>query len=198
MKTTTTWTHRKLLALLLAVCGPGQIVNGAEPTAFELVREGNRHLGDEAKGRVVQIRSDKSIGSLTPSIWYIVYYDPDARAKATEIKFAAGKKVSVSRPARIINVSGSGHRELPKASLKIDSGKALEIAQKEPILEKLTLKASRLVLERWGFGNELPVWKVRFWAAKLSNPNKMVNIGDVFVSAEDGKVVKNELKIDRV
>ena len=186
------------MAALLAVCGLGQLANAAEPTAFALIKEGDRHLGEEAKGRVAQIRSEKSIGSLTPNIWYVVYYDPDATAKATEIKFAGGKKVSVKRPARIIELGSSSHRELPKKKLKIDSDKALQIAQKEPILEKLTLKASRMTLERWGFGSELPVWKVRFWAAKLNNPNKMVDIGEVYVSADDGKVVKNDLKIDRV
>jgi hypothetical protein len=95
-------------------------------------------------------------------------------------------------------LGGSGHRELPKDKLKIDSDKALEIAQKEPILEKLSLKASRLTLERWGYGSELPVWKVRFWAGKLENPNKMAEIGEVYISAEDGKVVKNDLKPHRV
>src|ERR1044071_1731308 len=132
----------RLLACLLLAAGLGGTAGVAsELSAFELVKEGNRHLGEEAKGRVVQIRSEKSIGSLTPSIWYVVYYDPDATAKATEIKFAAGKKISVKRPARIIELGSSAHRELPKDRLKIDSDKALEIARKEPLLEKLTLKA---------------------------------------------------------
>ena len=65
----------------------GRAASAGEPTAFELVKEGNRHLGEEAKDRVVQIRSEKSIGSLTPNIWWVVYYDPDAAAMATEIKF---------------------------------------------------------------------------------------------------------------
>ena len=45
---------------------------------------------------------------------------------------------------------------------------------------------------------EMPVWKVRIWAAKLRNPNKDVDIGEVFIAAEDGKVVRNDLHIDRV
>jgi hypothetical protein len=198
MKPFTTLFNHRLLVALVAAWGMGQRMQAADATAFELIKEGDRHVGEEAKGRVVQIRSEKSIGTLTPNIWYVVYYDPDATAKATEIKFAAGKKISVKRPARIIELSGSSHHELPKDKLKIDSDKALEIAQKEPILEKLTLKASRLTLERWGYGNELPVWKVRFWAARLDNPNKMADIGEVFVSSDDGKVVKNDLKPNRV
>src|SRR2546425_22816 len=72
----------------------------SELSAFQLIKEGNRHLGEEARDRVVQIRSEKSVGSLTPNIWYVVYYDPDATAKAAEVKFGAGKKLSVKRPAR--------------------------------------------------------------------------------------------------
>lgn len=176
------------------MCGAA---HAAEMTAFELIKEGNRHVGEDAKDRVVQIRSEKSVGSLTPNIWYVVYYDPDATAKATEVKFGAGKKLSVKRPARILEPITGGHRELPREKLKIDSDRALAIAQAEPLLKNLTLKAAQMKLERWG-DDPQPVWKVRFWAAKLRKPRSMADIGEVFVSAENGKVVKNDLHIHRV
>ena len=168
----------------------------ADATAFALVKEGNRHVGVDAKDRVVQIRSEKSVGSLVPKIWYIVYYDPDATAKATEVKFGAGKKLSVKRPARILEFA-SGNTELPKDKLKIDSDKAISIAKKEPLLNNLKLLASQLKLER-NRDDDQPVWRVRLWAAKLRQTGRDADIGEVFVSAETGKVVKNELHIDRV
>ena len=186
----------KWLAALLLAGGLSQITNAGEPTAFDLVKEGNRHLGEEAKGRVVQIRSEKSIGGLTPNIWFVVYYDPDATAKATEIKFAAGTKVSVKRPARVLEPITGAHHELPKEKLKIDSDKAIEIAKNEPLIKNLTLTNTQLTLER-GEGGQ-PVWKVKFWAAKIRKPSDTVNIGEVHLSAEDGKVVKNDLKPGRV
>jgi hypothetical protein len=186
----------KSLAALLLVGGPSQIANAKEPTAFELVKEGNRHLGEEAKGRVVQIRSEKSVGGLTPNIWFVVYYDPDATAKATEIKFAAGTKVSVKRPARVLESISGSFRELPKEKLKIDSDDAIEIAKNEPLIKNLTLTNTQLTLER---GEEdQPVWKVKLWAAKIRRPSDTVNIGEIHISAEDGKVVKNDLKPGRV
>src|ERR1041385_278425 len=106
-------TGTSLAAVLLAG-GLSQLVHAGEPTAFDLVKEGNRHLGEDAKGRVVQIRSEKSVGGLTPNIWFVVYYDPDAAAKATEVKFAAGTKVAVKRPPRILEPITGSHRELPK------------------------------------------------------------------------------------
>jgi len=166
-----------------------------EPTAFQLVKEGNKHVGEEAKDRVVEIRSEKSIATLVPNIWYVTYYDPDASAKATEVKFGAGKKLSVKRPARIIEFA-TGNKELDKEKLKIDSDEALKIARKESILDKLDLKATQMWLQRNGdYG---PVWKIRFWAAKLRQPTENADIGELFISAETGKVVRNELKISRV
>jgi len=166
-----------------------------ELTAFQLVKEGNRHVGEDAKDKVTQIRSEKSIGSMTPTIWFVVYYDVDATAKATEVKFGAGKKLEVKRPTRLFELAGKGYLPLPKEKLKTDSDKAIEIATGEPLLKNLKLTATRLTLERW---EEMPVWKVRIWAAKLRNPNKDVDIGEVFIAAEDGKVVRNDLHIDRV
>src|SRR5437870_6383325 len=138
----------KWLAALLLAGGLSQITNAGEPTAFDLVKEGNRHLGEEAKGGVVQIRSQKSVGGLTPNIWFVVYYDPDATAKATEIKFAAGTKVAVKRPARVLESISGSYRELPKEKLKIDSDKAIEIAKNEPLIKNLTLTHSQLAPQR--------------------------------------------------
>jgi hypothetical protein len=196
MKTFMRVWNRNLLVALIAVGGLNQAIVAAEPTAFELVKEGNRHVGEEAKGRVVQVRSEKSVGGLTPNIWYVVYYDPDATAKAIEVKFAAGQKVAVKRPARWLEPITRSHRELPKEKLKIDSDKAIQIAKSDPLLKNLTLTNTEMRLER-GEGDQ-PVWKVKLWAAKIRKTSETVHIGQIHISAEDGKVVKNDLKPGRV
>lgn len=180
------------LGVLVATAGARDL------TALELVKEANRHVGEEARDRVVQLRSEKSIGTLVPQTWFVVLYDPDATAKAVEVKFEAGRKISVKRPARILEPLTGAHRELPRAQLKIDSDKALEIALAEPILKNIRVKASALKLERRSASDETPVWKVELWAARIDNPNKNVSIGEVFLQAGDGKVVKSDLKISRV
>src|SRR5262245_13397253 len=98
---------RFIRQLLLAVLtfAAGLETFAGEPTAFDLIKEGNRYVGEDAKNKVVQIRSEKSVGSLTPSVWYVVYYDADATFKATEVKFGAGKKMTVKRPMRIIEAA---------------------------------------------------------------------------------------------
>jgi hypothetical protein len=171
---------------------PGHLQS--ELTAFQLIRAGSRYLGPEAAGRVVQVRSERSVGTLAPSVWYVVYYDPTARTKATEIKFADGRKVSITQPARVLELYSSAHLELPGERLRVDSNDALTIARSEPVLEKLTLKFSRLTLER---RKNQPVWKVHFWAAKGTNPGKDADIGEVFVSADTGEVISTDLNPGR-
>ena len=175
-----------------------------EATAFELIKEGNRYVGEQCKDKIVQIRSEKSVGTLEPNIWYIVYYDPDATLKATEVKFGAGKKLSVKRPMRLLEPVTGGDTPLVRDQLKVDSDQAIKTALAEPMLKNLTITSTELHLEKVaegvlgasGTGNA--VWKVKLWAAKLRNPQKTANIGEVWVSAGDGKVVKNDLKIQHV
>jgi hypothetical protein len=193
-----TTTQKTFCSFVVAVIAMSQTVDAKEMTAFDLVKEGNRYVGEQSKDRVVQIRSEKSAGSLTPDVWYIVYYDPDAALKAVEVKFDGGKKLDVKRPARLLEPITRANEPLPKDKLKVDSDKALRIASKESVLEKLTLKASRAVLERRGFDDAMPVWKVRFWAARVSHPADTVDLGEVFLSAEDGTVLKSDLHLDRV
>lgn len=166
-----------------------------EPTAFELIKEGNRYVGEQSKDKVVQLRSEKSISSLTPTVWYVVYYDPDATFKATEVKFGAGKKLKVTRPFRVLELGTGDHKTLDRSRLKVDSDKAVKIATAEPLLKPLTLKASKLVLQH---GDEGPVWKITLWAARLKNAAEMADIGSVFVAADTGKVTRTDLHINSV
>lgn len=184
------------LLLLVALCfGLGAARAAGTNTAFALMREGNRYIGEQAKDRVVQIRSDKSIGGLTPNIWYVVYHDPTATLKAVEVKFGGGKMMDVKRPLRVLEHVNGGSKELDKEKLKIDSDEAIKLAAKEPVLENLVLKAVSAKLENSDSG---PVWKVRLWAQKLRRKEDNADLGEVVLSAQDGKIVKNDLHIERV
>jgi len=171
------------------------LAHAGEATAFELAKLGNDYVGKDSKDKVVQIRSEKSIGTTTPAIWYVVYYDEDATFKATEVKFGAGKKMKVSRPLRVIEAVRDSDKVFDRSKLKVDSDKAISIAKAEDLLKPLKITATQLWLERSPDG---PVWKVKLWAAKLRNAMDDADIGDVFISAEDGKVVRSNLHINSV
>jgi hypothetical protein len=161
-----------------------------DPTAFELVRLGDQYIGIQSKDKVVQIRSEKSIASLTPNIWHVVYYDPDAFFKAVEVKFGAGQKLDVSRPGRFLEWFTDEKTPLDASKLNIDSDRAIKIATGQPLLKNLTLKATQLWLEHGDLG---PQWRVKLWAARLKNPNDNADIGLVIISAADGSVIQTDL-----
>src|SRR5688572_4719964 len=136
-----------------------------DATAFDLMKEGNRYVGEQAKDRVVQVRSERSVGSLSPKVWFVVFHDPTAAMKAVEVKFAAGKMVDVKRPFRLVERISDASRPMDKDKLKIDSDKAIQTALKEPILEDIKVKSVQAKLENSDSG---PVWHLRLWAQKLN------------------------------
>lgn len=166
-----------------------------ELTAFDLIEEGNRYVGEQAKNRVVQIRSERSVGSLSPKVWHVVYYDPTARMKAVEVKFAAGKMVDVKRPFRLVERISDASRPMEKEKLKIDSDEAIKIALKEPILEGINVKSVEARLENEDLG---PVWKLKLWAERLVKVNETANIGTIEVTADEGKVLESDIKLGRL
>jgi hypothetical protein len=186
------------------VAGAAPVARAAIPTAFELVKEGDRYVGEQSKDKVVQIRSDKSVGSLTPNVWYVVYYDPTATLKATEVKFGGGKMLDVKRPIRLLEPITGGDVPLTMDKLKLDSDAAIKAALKEPMLENIKVTAAQLKLERLGQGvlghsaTGDAAWKITLWAARTRDPGRDADIGEVWVSAEDGKVVKNDLHLNRI
>src|SRR5271168_5217296 len=95
---------RKILATAVITFAVTHLALAAGPTAFQLVKLGDQYVGVQSKDKVVQIRSEKSIVSLTPDIWYVVYYDPDATFKAVEVKFGAGQKLDGSHPGRFLEL----------------------------------------------------------------------------------------------
>src|ERR1043166_2629923 len=185
----------KLFATALVLAAFTLSVRAAEPTALSLIKEGNRYVGEDSKDKVTQIRSEKSVGGLVPNVWYVVYYDPDARMKATEVKFGGGKKLDVVRPFRLFE-RATGYSAMDKSKLKVDSDEALKIAQKETMLAKIKLTNSKMTLEKGEDG--FPVWIVVFWAEKARDPSKTVDIGKIILSAEEGKVLERDLHIDRI
>lgn len=171
------------------------MARAADPTALELIKEGNRFIGEQSRDKVLSIRSDKSVAGLTPAIWYVSYYDPDVTSKRVEVKFGVGRQMGINRSWRPLGGGGAMEKIMDLTKLKVDSDRAIKIAAAEPLLAKLTIKATQLWLEKEA---GTPVWKVRLWAAKLSKPDSTAELGDMFISAETGEVIKSDLHINKV
>lgn len=177
-----------VFALVLAVGAFNSLA--AETTALELIREGNRYVGEQFKDKVVLIRSEKSVATLTPQTWLVNYRHDLTSLKGIEVKFIGGKMADVDSSIR-------GGKPFDLSKIKIDSDRALNVVTNEPILKNLTLRSTKMSLERLG-ENGTPAWRVQVWAAKLRSPADSTSIGEIFLSAEDGTILKNELRISRV
>lgn len=159
-------------------------------TGFELIKEGNKYVGHPSKDKVIALRSEKSIGETTPKIWNVIYFDPTATFKTTRVKLVDGQMTEVKRPMRL----GVNLTPMDNDKLKVDSDRALAVALKEPMLGKLVVKATEITLENDDNG---PTWKIKLWVTKFSDTTKLVEIGEVQVSAESGKILKNDLHLNR-
>jgi hypothetical protein len=160
----------------------------ADPTALDLVNKGDEYVGVQSKDKVIQIASEKSVATLTPNIWHVLYYDPDSTFKTVEVKFGAGQEMEVSHPMRMFPAKPEDMLGLDK--LKVDSDRALKIAAAEPLLNNLTLRAAKMTLANTDDG---VVWKVELWAAKVNDSTKEADIGTVTISAIDKSVIHADL-----
>lgn len=187
------------VAVLAFVLAPGcseSDKTAGEPTALELAKLGNQYIGEHCRDKIVQIRAEKSVGGLYPSVWHVVYFDHTAPLKAVQVKFGGGKMMNVDRPLRLLEPIFGQDQPLLRARVRIDSDKAIKIALKEPVLANVKVTATAPRLERGGDG--MPAWKVRLWAARQSQPAQDVELGEVILSAESGKVQQSKIEISRV
>jgi hypothetical protein len=179
----------------LAFGALAQAAVAEDMNTFDLVKAGDKYVGVQAQDKVVQIHSDKSVAGLMPSIWYVDYYDPTATLKATEVKFGGGQMMDVKRPMHLLAPVTGGTGEMDMHKVHIEAERALAIARKQPLLDRLDLRASQFWLENV---DAQPAWKVKLWAAKLNNPDHMADIGELLISADTGEVLRNDLHINSV
>lgn len=162
----------------------------ADSTALQLVKSGNDYVAMPSRDKVLRIYSDKSVGTLEPNIWHIVYYDPTVFSRSVEVKFGAGQEMDVSHPIRPFMLPASAGDILDRSKLNVDSDRALGIAISQPLLKGLTLRSTKLTLDN---GDTGPVWKVELYVAKVNDPTKEADIGAICISASDMSVAKSDL-----
>jgi hypothetical protein len=177
-----------VLGLAIAGMAPAQ-------SALNLAKRGNDYVGIQSKGKVLRIYSDKSTGGIEPSVWHVVYYDPDRFSKSIQVIFAGGQEQQVAPAVHIFHMPAKGRDVLDQSKVVVDSDRALDIAQTLPSLQGLTLTSSVLTLEIADAG---PVWTVQLWAAKKKDTTKEAKLGTVTISATDSSIIKSDLKPENV
>jgi tetratricopeptide (TPR) repeat protein len=166
------------------------------PTALDLVAEANKLVGPQSQDKIVQIRSKKSATSLAPSTWILVLYDVQADWGAKEVIFEVGKPPAVNIPTRILELFSSDKNPFDRELIKIDSDVAIKSILDDPKLKNISVKATELSLQHGD--KDTPIWKIRVWALKRRDPRHDTEIGEVWISATDGKVIRSDLHPQRV
>ena len=163
----------------------------AEPTALDLIKRGNDYVGMQSRDKVVQVYSERSVASLEPNIWHVVYFDPSENPmRTTEVKFEAGQQTDVTHPIHPFTLPAKSEQILDLSKITVDSDRAVDIATAQPLLKGLKLRYSKVTLQK---GDNGPEWKVELWAAKVSDPTRDANVGYVRLSAADGSIYQSNL-----
>jgi hypothetical protein len=162
----------------------------ADPTGLDLIKRGDDYVGIQSKDKVIEIYSDKSVASLDPNIWHVVYYDPTVFSKTVEVKFEAGQETGVAHPMHPFQLPAKPSQIIDLSKISVDSDHAVEIAASRPVLKGLQLRCSKVTLQNGDVG---PEWKVQLWSAKVSDPTKDAYVGTVRISAADGSIVQSDL-----
>ncbi len=185
----------KYILMLGAVLGLATswpvLADDADTTALDLVKKGNDYVGIQSKDKVLEVYSDKSVSSLEPNIWHVVFYDPSVFTKSVEVKFEAGEERDVSHPMHPFQLPAKPNEVFDLSKITVNSDRALDVATSQPVLKGLKLRYTKISLQ---YGDNGPEWKVQIWAAKVNDPTKDANIGSVTVSATDGSVLDSDLR----
>ena len=78
--------------------------------------------------------------------------------------------------------------------MRADSDKALATATGDSALSSVKIKGTQFWLEH---GDVAPVWKIKLWAAKPGS-GRDADIGTIYISADDGKVTRRDLHLERL
>ena len=132
--------------------------------------------------------TERSQGEPVPNTWRLGFFDSTAALKVTELKFRDGKKIDTSQPFAVLERYNAG-KAFDRKKLKIDSNKALQLAMEDPMLKGLTLRMSEIKLQT----TDGPFWQIHLWVGRIRRPSDMADAGQIFISAEDGKVIKRDL-----
>jgi serine/threonine protein kinase len=166
-----------------------------QPTALQLVRQGNTHVSERSKDKVVQIVSERTAIDSPPQNWRIIYYDPKARYKLVEVQFEDGKMSRIHELTRLLGfLTPQAQKPIDIEKLKIDSSDALKITLNLAAIKNLTVQSAELALER-GYGGS-PVWKVSLFGSSENDPLKEKSLGYAILLTDDGKVLKETLSIN--
>lgn len=168
-------------------------------SAFQAKALAEQMVPENVRTNVMQITGTRRPGSLTPTSWRFLFWDPEAdqhvRAVTVTDGIAAPAKEGFVELGKLRMVSYKKSEVIDPARLQIDSTKALEILQATPQLQNVPITSATYFLDK-GKGNSLPpVWKLTLYTRRN---NEEIPLGDVRVVADTGLILEFGIKLNRL
>jgi hypothetical protein len=144
-------------------------------------------IAPTGQASLLKIIGRHDAGAPEPRTWTFYFYDTGAKGNATYITVRNGKMVRDGEA--ITSTVFPWHQDdiLPEDKLKVDSTKALAIAQ--ALIPNVPISSSSFELIRPR--NYAPMWKLTLWTR--DHDGQEAQIGTVQILTETGYVVKNGL-----
>jgi hypothetical protein len=144
-------------------------------------------LAPTGHAELLKIVGKRDDHATTPTTWTFFFYDAGAAGHARIVTVSGGKVVKSGEDLVDFASPYTERMILPEEKVQKDSTDALQIAQTLAPSAKLTGSELSLVQQKYS----VPMWRVTLWAREGDDERKL---GDVTLLAENGTVIKRDLK----
>jgi len=138
--------------------------------------------------QLLKIVGERDPTQITPTTWKFYFFDKSAAGHAWIITVNGGKAVKVGEDLVDFASAYDMGSILPEDKIQKDSADALQIAQ--GLIPGANVISSEFTLMQQK--NSVPMWKVTLWTRNANGEER--RLGDVTLLAENGTVIKNDLK----
>jgi hypothetical protein len=150
-------------------------------TAFEVLKEARRQLGNRSGKDVLSMESEN--GKLRPRYWWITFYDESLFLKKRVIQMIGPEMIQNIEPGNPFD-GGNKKYVIDPESLKYDSDKCITFLERMAKDNGIPLHSINVRLEKPHPGETSPIWFFEFFNSKNEK------LGKVSISASTGKVTE--------
>ena len=138
--------------------------------------------------QLLRIVGERDATQITPTTWKFYFFDKSAAGHARIVTVSGSKGVKMGEDIVDFASAYDEGSILPEDKIQQDSTDALQIAQ--GLVPGVNVTSSDFTLMQQK--NSVPMWKVTLWTRNATGDDH--RLGDVTMLAENGTVIRNDLK----
>jgi len=173
--------HPTCLVLALGFCLGGLYAADKPPTAFEVLKEARKKLGEPVSKNLLRMESEYA--RLRPRHWWVRFYDADVTLKVRALYMIGSEMNRNITPGNIFD-GGNAEFIINPEQLKYDSEKCIAFIQKACKDSNIPLQSLHVRLEKPHPGESNPIWYFELLDAQEEA------LGRLSISATTGRVTE--------